>query len=362
VRRYAGCALRRDNNANGIAIPVVAAGCDAGVLTLAGDCGRGSMVNHGSDRPVSARFVDAFKRSCACERREKAAVACVMRSISISPRQVRDHAPETPQPCFLEAERPISPSTAASVGHVKPRPGVAKRGRAQMVLSLRLTWRIRRASVVVGGSELSSNPSLDSFGRRHAMQFAKRLLMCAIAITAMLAWLDRAKAGLLGSTLRWRYYAFGGAHDVSHIFVADGSMGGTFNPYFNIIADDASLRFDYAPFDGTSGRVWTDSPLSLAPTIRNGIAIDVVEGDGFRGISISPETNMKGFNASRLSFTERQLQVDWMGLAFSNSTLVKLEVVTVPEPSSIALLAIAAAGAVVMRSYRQRVRSFSLTS
>lgn len=156
-----------------------------------------------------------------------------------------------------------------------------------------------------------------------------------------------AKAQFLGSTLSWQYYFSGGPFGGSTTFVDNGGSGGNFSGFFDIIADDTSVTFNYSGFTGGSNS-WNSSGLSLAPTIFNGIAVNVVSGPAITSLTIDPSTNMVGFNSSLISFTGNQIQVDWQGLAFNNATLVKLNLTgartnATPEPGIIALLA----GAVV---------------
>lgn len=145
-----------------------------------------------------------------------------------------------------------------------------------------------------------------------------------------------AQAALIGSTVYWQYYAYGGPYGIPHEFVVNGAVGDTFHAgrdrtYFDIVVDDDSLQFNYAPLNDDEERDWDDSVLSLAPTIHNGIAIDLPASVSFENISINAETNMEDFDASRFSFTKRQLQVDWTLLKFTKATKVSFDIVVVPE-------------------------------
>lgn len=178
---------------------------------------------------------------------------------------------------------------------------------------------------------------------RLAMKSATRLLTYIGVFTAMLVGIRTANAGLSGSTLAFQYYAYGESYRDLQTFLVDGSIERTFRgegrspTLFNIVIDDTSISFDYSSYNGGGTSVWGESELSLPPTVYNGVAIDLVDGARFDLISINPETNMAGFDPSRFSFTKRQLQLDWMHLEFSNTTFVKFDVVTVPEPSTLAL-------------------------
>jgi hypothetical protein len=127
--------------------------------------------------------------------------------------------------------------------------------------------------------------------------------------------------------IKWQYYVYGGK------FAGGGSPTkckvrlnncGSFYTYFNVVPDPKSITFDYSP-SGSGGR-WTSSQLSLPPTIYNGIAINLLSTGSITSVKIDPATNMKRFNSSRITFTSRQIQVDWQNLHFDSSTIVKLDV------------------------------------
>jgi len=142
-----------------------------------------------------------------------------------------------------------------------------------------------------------------------------------------------ANGGLLGATLSWQYYAYGGPYNPqgggsSGVFKVNGGAGGEFKGgsavYFAIVAGNSSITFDYSITNHTGP--WSASTLSLPPTIHNGIAINMVSGPAFTTVTIDPATNMVGFDPSRISFTNNQIQVDWQNLPYDASTIVKLDV------------------------------------
>jgi hypothetical protein len=169
-------------------------------------------------------------------------------------------------------------------------------------------------------------------------------------------------SGLLGSTLEWQYYGGGGPYnpvgaglETNGSFVDNGSVGGTFiepdvssgDPVtvFNIDADDSTITFDFSA--GAAVGPESDSPLSLAPTIYNGIAINLLSGGSFSSVTIDSATNMSGFAAGDLSFSPDQIQVNWANLNFDDTTMVILDVNysttnPVPEPATIFLFLISA--------------------
>jgi hypothetical protein len=155
-----------------------------------------------------------------------------------------------------------------------------------------------------------------------------------------------------GATLSWKYYAYGSLYLDGGSFVANGTVGGTFSDpsdtYFNIIADSSSITFDYSVLTKAPGS-WSSSELSLAPTIHNGIAINMVSDLSFVSVTLDPATTMAGFSTGNFSFTADQIQVDWQNLPFDNTTVVKLDIVIVPEPNFACLLLAGLVAAVAVR-------------
>lgn len=156
-----------------------------------------------------------------------------------------------------------------------------------------------------------------------------------------------AASGLLDSSLSWQYYAGGQAYNstdptaVTFGTFVDG-VGGTFaepgpNDFFSIYDTETTITFDYSSYYSTDG-LWIQSPLSLPPTIYNGIAIDLLSTGTFATVTIDAATNMAGFDASDLSFTGNEIQVNWAGLSFDTSTVLTLDVTMLPEPRTWSLV------------------------
>ncbi len=159
--------------------------------------------------------------------------------------------------------------------------------------------------------------------------------------------------GWAGAALGWQYYVYGSPYN------GLGSPGqcnvqssattcGTFTGYFNIITDAHSLTFDYSP--SGSGGQWSQSILSLPPTIHSGVAINLTSPGRIVNVKIDPATNMVGFDTNRVSFTANQIQVDWQQLSYNSSTIVKLDVVFVDTNPTVSS-ALRAAPAVAMAEH-----------
>lgn len=187
-------------------------------------------------------------------------------------------------------------------------------------------------------------------------------LFALVALAAGLTAVP-ADAGLIGSDLGWQYYGGGGAYNpstpgsqTSGSFTDTGTgVGGTFiepvngdlETVFNIDATDTTITFDYS-VDTATGP-WSGSPLSLSPTIYDGIAINLLSAGSFPGVSIDPATNMTDFGSSNISFTADQIQVDWSDLAFDTSTVVELDISysetsAIPEPATYSLMVLSLLG------------------
>jgi hypothetical protein len=157
-----------------------------------------------------------------------------------------------------------------------------------------------------------------------------RLRFCAILL-AISVPSGALAAGWENASLQWSYYAYGGLFDGPHgCTVGHGNICGTFQDYFNIVTDDHSITFDYSIFSAGQS-TWSKSKLSLPPTIHNGIAIDLLSAGRIVSVKIDPATNMQDFGGKHVSFTDKEIQVDWRNRSFDSSTIVKLDVRLKPD-------------------------------
>lgn len=91
-----------------------------------------------------------------------------------------------------------------------------------------------------------------------------------------------------------------------------------------------------------SNPTWNAAPF-------NGIVLTSAGPLGVAGATVDPGSTLAGFDASRVTLTGNEIQLNWNGLSYQNGTLLALTFSPVPEPASIALLGLGLAGLAAAR-------------
>jgi len=186
---------------------------------------------------------------------------------------------------------------------------------------------------------------------RSSIHSVRSAALFAAAALAAGACPSAAFAGLAGSFAFADYYYNGGLYQVnfaSGTVEAFGSTLGTFVdgtiPFFRISANDSQVIIDFSP--GLFSSSWNPSVPSLNSNglyVDNGFRMTFLGAPEITGVSVNAATNMVGFSSSNLTFNSGAIAIAWAGLSFDPSTVVVLDVATVPAPGAIALLSIAGA-------------------
>lgn len=175
------------------------------------------------------------------------------------------------------------------------------------------------------------------------MTFQTKLLAAALTTASLLAASLPAHAGLIGSTVGSQYYFNGGAYSGATSFTADGANHASSIGYFDIQVTNNQVIYDYiSSATWSSGAGWSSGSLY----IENGNLLNFLGAPNIVNVTLDASSNLGGFNASRISFDNDSVAVNWAGLAFNGNTRVVLNVDTgtIPEPASYALVAVALAG------------------
>ena len=173
----------------------------------------------------------------------------------------------------------------------------------------------------------------------------------AAAVLAGSAVSGAVAAPLMGSALNYSYFypvlgtSYGGTPDANGNFtVGPGKEIHTLTDSIGSL--DVTADQIIVEFSGSS---------ALGPAVFNGWVLTDIAGsiDRFASVTLDAATNMIGLDASRLSFTDDTITLNWQGLSFDAATQVVLNVSTspfpAPEPASLPLLGVALLGIAFIR-------------
>lgn len=176
-------------------------------------------------------------------------------------------------------------------------------------------------------------------------------VMGVLALGLTLSGSGKVQAGLMGDSV-----------DTKYLFPTQGTVFtdlgtqvvnpvATFNSFGQTQYDvsDSTIRIT-----NTAG-----TPIFFLSGAFNGVSVtDVTQDPHITGVLIDPVTNLAGFDASRVSFTDSAVFVNLQSLTTEPNTVVQLDLefasTAVPEPSSLALLAFGGAALAGWRRWRKR--------
>jgi hypothetical protein len=183
------------------------------------------------------------------------------------------------------------------------------------------------------------------------MKTISRFNMIA-SFVACAMWAGVADASLVGDTVTVGHYSPDsstplGGFSSEFTSVVEAGTGDNVLFYFgypyayNVNVEAASILVDYTYLAGASGTWCADAFCAFGTAVSfNGLGVsglDDSSGNNLQNVLI--DTNMVGWEASRLSFGDHNVLFDWKGLSFDNSTYFNatLQYSAVPLPPAVFL-------------------------
>ena len=171
------------------------------------------------------------------------------------------------------------------------------------------------------------------------------------AVVAALGVAGTAHAALLeGNTVSYQYLYpdlasnYGNASNGNYVVGAGVEVSNVADSVATLDISDTNLYVRYV-----QSSLWN-------PAAFNGFVLSDALGtiDAFTGVTINAATNLAGLDASRITFDDDHIWVNWQGLVFDPNTVVSLDIAagTVPEPGSAVLAGLGLAG--LARSLRRK--------
>jgi hypothetical protein len=190
---------------------------------------------------------------------------------------------------------------------------------------------------------------LAGFGKEETMKLA-RVLLTLVAVSAGAAIPVHATV-LDGQTVRltYEYPTLGTIFNLNSfdLLVGPGVEISGFpvgDPRTNIDFSDTNIYVTY-----NSLGTWNVVPF-------NGFHVFDAFGTipAFTSVTMNADTNLLGFDASRITFDDDNIWVNWQGLSFDTATVVSLDIAgnQVPEPTTIMLFGLGIPG--LVRAARRR--------
>ncbi len=202
----------------------------------------------------------------------------------------------------------------------------------------------------------------------------KRILGFVAIATGLCAWPIAASATLIGDQVTFGHYTpdtstlsgIIGVYPSATTTVAEGDSDQTtvyFSyPYTYLIdteADSIYVDYSYLIIPGDSGTWWNTSTSCQwngdftsfdcvdVPVAFNGLRVsDLDDSSGNPLVNVTVDTNMAGWDNSRLSFGADDVWFNWAGLSFDSGTYLNAQLefgggngsAQVPEPATLLLL------------------------